>query len=86
MKLEMKPVATKQLAPYISMIGARIVGVRYATPKEQREHGYAQAPVVVEFSNGAVLWPLSDPEGNDAGALAIQRGNLYDVIAPLYCE
>jgi hypothetical protein len=37
--------------------------------------GIAHQPVCLQPDDGALLWPMADDEGNDAGALFIQSGN-----------
>ena len=50
--------------------GRKIVGVRYLTEEERDDLGWFSRPVVIFLDNGEYIFPMSDDEGNDAGALA----------------
>ena len=54
------------------MVGQKITDVRWLT-KEQTEdvaeHWYNQ-PIQITLENGVTLVPMSDDEGNEAGAMA----------------
>ncbi len=57
-----------------AVVGARIVRIRPMTRVEaEREgwsiHGNRGAPIVLELSTGAILYPSRDEEGNGPGAL-----------------
>ena len=56
------------------LVGRTIVGVRYLDASETVLLGIANQPVCLELDDGALLWPMADDEGNDAGALFIQAG------------
>ena len=56
-------IASKQL------LGLRIVKVRYMSAEEAEEMGWVSRPVVLQLSNGNVIFPSSDDEGNDGGAI-----------------
>lgn len=51
------------------LVGRTIKRVRYLTPKEVESLGWYSRSVVIELDNGVLVWPSSDDEGNDAGAL-----------------
>lgn len=65
------------------LIGRRIVEVRYATANEAKDlygYGQHQATLVIALSDGALLIPLRDAEGNGPGRIFYQapgtaRGN-----------
>ena len=57
-----------------SLVGLRITGVRYMTDGECADLCITKAPVVLELGDSTLLWPMADDEGNDGGALGIQRG------------
>lgn len=52
------------------LVGRRIVAVRYMTPSEIRTLMWARAALVLVLDDGTAIYPQSDDEGNDAGALA----------------
>ena len=56
------------------LVGRTIVGVRYLDAGEVKMLGIAHQPVCLQLDDGALLWPMADDEGNDAGALFIQSG------------
>ena len=51
------------------LVGRKIVEVRYMHEHEVNELGWFGAAVVLILDNGVALFPSSDDEGNDAGAL-----------------
>mgnify|MGYP003115791838 CR=1 FL=1 len=54
-----------------SLVGLRIMGVRYLTKEETEANYWYSSPLVIELSDGSALIPQSDDEGNDGGALWI---------------
>lgn len=55
------------------VIGATITGIRQLTKLEMKEEGWEhhdiRSTTVLILSNGAILYPSADPEGNGPGAL-----------------
>ena len=49
--------------------GRTIVDVRYLTDIEMKGMGWHNKSIVLELSDGSLLFPSRDDEGNDAGAL-----------------
>ena len=49
--------------------GRTIVDVRYLTNQEMKGMGWHNKSIVLELSDGSLLFPSRDDEGNDAGAL-----------------
>ena len=49
--------------------GRTIVDVRYLTTIEMKGMGWHRKSIVLELSDGSLLFPSKDDEGNDAGAL-----------------
>tara|TARA_R110002020_G_scaffold463600_2_gene683723 strand:- start:307 stop:552 length:246 start_codon:yes stop_codon:yes gene_type:complete len=49
--------------------GRTIVDVRYLTTIEMKGMGWYRKSIVLELSDGSLLFPSKDDEGNDAGAL-----------------
>ena len=56
------------------LVGHTIVSVRYLDAAEITQLGIAHQPVCLQLDDGALLWPMADDEGNDAGALFLQAG------------
>lgn len=53
-------------------IGLRCTNIRYMTSEEMEREGwthiYAEVPVI-EFSDGSIIYPSTDPEGNGPGMI-----------------
>lgn len=62
----------KSLQP---LVGKTIKEVRYLNQEECNDMGISRAPVVLQLDDNTLLWPMADDEGNDGGALFIQKGN-----------
>jgi hypothetical protein len=62
--------------------GRKIVQVRYMTLKEAEEMGWSRRPVVLVLDDGNQFFPMSDDEGNDAGAL-MGFGDKLDQTLPI---
>lgn len=56
------------------LVGRTIVGVRYLDAGEIVRLGITHQAVCLQLDDGALLWPMADDEGNDAGTLFIQAG------------
>jgi len=52
-----------------SLVGRKIIKVRYMTDVEQKDFYWENKPVCIQLDDGEWLFPSSDDEGNDAGAL-----------------
>ena len=51
------------------LVGRKIVAARYMTPEDMDGLGWDRKALVLELDDGHLLFPSSDDEGNDAGAL-----------------
>lgn len=51
------------------LVGKRITRVRYLTDEEIEGIGWHSAAIVLQLDDGTFLWPSSDDEGNNAGAM-----------------
>ena len=64
-----------------AMVGQKITEVRWLT-KEQTEdvaeHWYNQ-PIQITLENGVKLIPMSDDEGNEAGAISTNIPNMETI-------
>jgi hypothetical protein len=56
------------------LVGRTIVAVRHLDTGEVKTLGIAHQPVCLQLDDGALLWPMADDEGNDAGVLFFQAG------------
>ncbi len=54
-----------------SLLGRRIVSVRYMTEKERDSWGWSNRGVCILLDDETWITPMRDDEGNDAGAIAI---------------
>ena len=52
-----------------ALAGKSIKSVGYLNEDEQRELGLYRKPLVIFFTDGTIMYPSADEEGNDAGAL-----------------
>lgn len=52
-----------------NLVGKTVTNVRYLTEKEMHELGWYKRCLVIEFSDGTLVFPSRDDEGNDAGSL-----------------
>jgi hypothetical protein len=59
--------------------GKKIVNVRYMSDEERDAYGWAHRPMVIFFDDGSYLFPMSDDEGNEAGALCTSHDNLQTI-------
>lgn len=51
------------------LVGRRIVGARYLTEEERLALGWRCSVLVIELDDGSLLFPSTDDEGNDGGAM-----------------
>lgn len=51
------------------LLNKKIVAVRYMNDKEMEDHGWHRRALLIQLDDGTVIYPSSDDEGNDAGAL-----------------
>lgn len=61
------------------LVGKTIKLVRYLDQSEAPEDWWSR-PVVIEFTDGSLLMPQSDDEGNDGGAMYYQSKDGYKII------
>ena len=54
------------------IVGLQIAAVRYMTDEERRQLFIGFRPVVITLSDGTLLYPIADDEGNEAGVLVAQ--------------
>tara|TARA_R100001082_G_scaffold90788_1_gene57402 strand:- start:54 stop:590 length:537 start_codon:yes stop_codon:yes gene_type:complete len=58
--------------PYNDLLKGKIVrGAVYMSPEEAEEYGFYSQPLVIHFTDGTKIVPLSDEEGNDGGAYEV---------------
>jgi hypothetical protein len=57
------------------LVGRKITSVRWMMKEEQKEAGWYSSPIILQLDDGTLLYPQSDDEGNDGGALAVQAGS-----------
>jgi hypothetical protein len=72
--------ATQQLkkdwtARFKPLIGRTITNVRWMKPEEVEAVGWDRSPIVLQLDDQTLLYPSSDDEGNNAGALFTQAGS-----------
>ena len=52
-----------------SLVGKKVTGITYLTESQAEENLWYNRPVVIIFDDGSYIIPLSDDEGNNAGAI-----------------
>lgn len=52
-----------------TLVGKKIVGVRYLSDEEMEERGWYKRPICFVLSDGTICVLASDDEGNDGGVL-----------------
>ena len=63
------------------LVGNTIKAVRYLTPNECANFGWNKSPLVMFLSDGTIMIPQCDDEGNDGGAMMlIDRNKNSDVV------
>jgi hypothetical protein len=55
------------------LFGKTIASVRYLTQVEADAMMWDKRPLVIEFTDGSLLTPQSDDEGNEGGAMFYQN-------------
>jgi hypothetical protein len=70
-KEPMKDETTDETKPMDEIVGTTIIDTRQMTEDEMLEECWLkdEIPMVLVLSNGTILYPSADIEGNDAGAL-----------------
>ena len=63
-----------------NVVGQKIVKVRPMTDEEKDDEGWYRGTAVIELENGVLLYPSSDEEGNDAGALFGKDGEVDFIV------
>lgn len=56
------------------LLGKTVEAVRYLTQEELGAFGWYKNPLVIIFTDGTIIFPASDDEGNDGGSLWGQKG------------
>jgi hypothetical protein len=51
------------------LVGKTIKSIRYLTDQEQEQFDWLDSAVVIIFTDGSWIIPMSDDEGNNAGAI-----------------
>ena len=64
--------------------GRKIVEVRYLTDEEAASMGWSRSSLAIFLDDGSNIVPMSDDEGNDAGALSTSWKDLPTIpVMPL---
>lgn len=51
------------------LVGRKIVGVEWLSEDEAHRLGWRSRPIIITLDDGTHIYPLSDDEANDGGAL-----------------
>ena len=63
--------------------GKKVESVRYMTKAEAKAMGWYSRPVVIQFTDGTLIFPSQDDEGNDGGAMFGQDPKGKDLTMPV---
>ena len=61
------------------LVGKTIKQIRYLTDQEQQEFDWLDSAVVIIFTEGSWIIPISDDEGNNAGAIQTSNPELETI-------
>lgn len=63
------------------LVGKTIKHIRYVNDEEMKALMWHSRPIVIVFTDGSLLIPQSDDEGNDGGAMLYQdKDGNHDII------
>ena len=62
------------------LVGKTIRRVRYLNDREREDIAWNHSGIVIEFTDGHWIVPMSDDEGNDAGAIWTSSQSEINVI------
>ena len=65
------------------LVGKTIIGVRYLSTAEANEMHWYERPVILYLSDGSMIFPSRDDEGNGGGALFGQKADGKDFGCPV---
>ena len=65
------------------LVGLQIAAIRYMTEEERRLLFIGFRAVVLTLSDGTLLYPMADDEGNEAGALVALASTGEQVLFPV---
>ncbi len=65
------------------LLDRTIVGIRYLTDGETERSGWISSPVAFTLDDGTVFFPMSDDEGNAAGAIYLARSDGARTVLPV---
>jgi hypothetical protein len=52
------------------LLNQKIVKIKYMSEKESGRQGWSKKPIEITLSNGVLLVPTQDDEGNNGGSIA----------------
>ena len=68
------------------LCGKKIVAIRYMRPDEAEANYWDYQPIMLILDDGTALCPMSDCEGNEAGAIACIGDNVEVETIPVMRE
>jgi hypothetical protein len=66
-----------------ALVGLSIVEARYLTEEEVSNLGWSHSVLVMELSDGTLLFPSMDDEGNDGGSMFAQKAGNHTGFFPV---
>lgn len=68
---------------FASLVAKRITSVRYMTEEERENFGWYKRAIVITLSDGSILVPQMDDEGNDGGSIIYIKPTETEIIYTL---
>jgi hypothetical protein len=65
------------------LLGRRIVSIRWMTDAWQNDLGWQAAAPMIVLDDGTIIWPATDDEGNEAGAVHGLTREGAEIILPV---
>lgn len=65
------------------LVGRKIVKVQYMTDKNAEESMWYRRPILLVLDDGTIVYPQSDDEGNNGGALTCESTGDWTILPVL---
>ena len=66
------------------LVGKTIKHVQWMTNANAKEIGWSNRPLLIVFDDDSIMFAQSDDEGNDGGALYVDKGKDEQYIFPVF--
>ena len=65
------------------LVGRKIQSINYLSKKESDDIGWFHRPIVITLDDGTIMFPVSDDEGNDGGAIHYNKKGDDNYVIPV---